>query len=258
MGCPIDNLSVEEMTEVADGFIKSGRPHQYIAINADKIVKMREDDSFREIVLASDLNIVDGQPLMWVSRLFGTPVKQRYGGLDIMEALISVSGKKGYGIYFLGAGQDVVEKVRESYTKKYPDMKLAGWRNGYWTPEEEESVVRDIASSGTDVLFFAMSSPRKEKFLKKHLENMRVPLVVGVGGAFDIIAGKTRRAPQWMQKMGIEWLYRLLQEPRRLWKRYLIGNTKFIWIVIKEFFTRKGTKSNERDTGSYKEKVNTG
>jgi N-acetylglucosaminyldiphosphoundecaprenol N-acetyl-beta-D-mannosaminyltransferase len=240
LGCPVDNLSVEEMVDAVEGFIGSGRPHQYIAINADKIVKMREDDGFRDIILNSDLNIVDGQPLMWVSKLFGRPVKERYGGLDIMDALIPISGKKGYGIYFLGAREEIVKKVVEEYGRKCPDMKLAGWRNGYWTEEEEAAVVEAIKRSGADILFFAMSSPRKEKFLNKYLGKMGVSFVVGVGGAFDIIAGKTKRAPEWMQKMGIEWLFRVAQEPKRLWKRYLIGNTKFIWIVLKELVNRKG------------------
>ncbi len=231
LGCPIDNLSIGEMTSVVDGFIKSRKPHQYVAINADKIVKMRKDPEFRDIIMQSDLNIVDGQPLVWVSKLFGRPVKQRYGGLDIMDALIP----RGYGVYFLGAEEDVIKEVVDKYRNLYPDMKLAGWRNGYWSEDEEKGVVEGIKRSSPDILFFAMSSPKKEKFLKKYLKEMKVPFVAGVGGAFDIVAGKTKRAPKWMQDTGLEWLFRVMQEPRRLWKRYLVGNAGFIWIVLKDF-----------------------
>lgn len=245
LGCPIDNLSLEETVSHIEEFIKSGKPHQYIAINADKIVKMRKDPEFRDILFKSDLNIVDGQPLMWVSRLFGKPVKQRYGGLDIIDAFAAVSEKKGYGIYFLGAREEIVSDVVKKYKDLFPGLKISGWRNGYWKADEEGEVVEDIISSRPDVLFFAMGSPRKEVFLRKYIDKMGIPFVMGVGGAFDIIAGKTKRAPLWMQKMGIEWMFRVLQEPGRLWKRYLIGNSIFIWLVLKELIKVKVLKKDE-------------
>jgi N-acetylglucosaminyldiphosphoundecaprenol N-acetyl-beta-D-mannosaminyltransferase len=234
LGCPIDNLSVDEMVKTVEGFIKSKRPHQYVAINADKIVKMRKDPEFREVVRKSDLNIVDGQPLVWLSRLFGKPVKQRYGGLDIMDALAPLSGEKGYRVYYLGAKEEVVKEVVDRYKRSYPDMNLAGWRDGYWSESEEKNIVDNIRESRADILFFAMSSPMKERFLNKYLDEMGVSFAVGVGGAFDILAGKTKRAPKWVQKVGMEWLYRVLQEPGRLWKRYLISNTAFLGIVLRE------------------------
>ncbi len=244
LGCPVDNLSLEESVKRIEEFIKSGKPHQYIAINADKIVKMRKDPLLREIILNNDLNIVDGQPLMWVSKLFGTPVKQRYGGLDIVDAIAPVAAKKGYGIYFLGARQEIIEKVAEAYSARYPKLKISGRRNGYWNAGEEKEVVGKIKEAKPDVLFFAMSSPKKEIFLKEYLNEMGVPFVMGVGGAFDIIAGKTKRAPEWMQRIGMEWLFRVIQEPRRLWKRYLVGNTIFIWLVLKEFMALRILRKN--------------
>ena len=235
LGCPIDNLSLEESVVRIEEFIKSGKPHQYIAINADKIVKMRKDALLKEIISNNDLNIVDGQPLMWVSRLFGRPVKQRYGGLDIIDAIAPIAEEKGYGVYFLGARREIIKKVAEIFKKRYPGLKISGWRNGYWKAEDEKEVIERIKKARPDILFFAMSSPKKEVFLKEYLNEMEVPFVMGVGGAFDIIAGKTKRAPQWMQDMGLEWLFRVIQEPGRLWKRYLIGNTIFTWLVLKEF-----------------------
>ncbi len=238
-GCPINNLTLKETIVVIEEFIKSRRPHQYIAINVDKINKLRKDLFFRNVILSSDLNIVDGQPLIWVSKLFGQPVKERFGGLDIINALAPVAEKEGYSIYFLGAREEIIRKVVKTYQNRYQKLKIIGWRNGYWKREEEKEVVENIKKTCPDVLFFAMSSPKKEIFLKKYLNEMGVSFVMGVGGAFDIIAGKTKRAPKWIQKVGLEWLFRLVQEPRRLWKRYLIGNTIFIFLFLKEFIKIK-------------------
>ncbi|MFH1878208.1 MAG: WecB/TagA/CpsF family glycosyltransferase [Candidatus Omnitrophota bacterium] len=234
LGCPVDNLTLEETVKVVEGFIAEGKPRQYIAINAGKIVKMNQDPEFRGILFDSDLNIVDGQPLLWIARLFGTPVKQRFGGIDIIDAVMPVSEKKGYGIYFLGGKKEILDEVVEKYKKMYPALKIAGTRDGYWKAEEEAGVVKKIKESGADIIFFAMSSPRKEEFLKKNMIEMGVPFVAGVGGAFDVISGRTKRAPVWVQKIGMEWFYRILQEPGRLWKRYFFSNTLFAWIVIRE------------------------
>ena len=142
---------------------------------------------------------------------------------------------KGYKIYFLGAREEIVKKVVDKYKTDFPGLNISGWRNGYWNESEEEKVVADIVAAQPDVLFFAMSSPRKEIFLRKYLNRMGIPFVMGVGGAFDVIAGKVKRAPEWVQRIGMEWLFRVIQEPRRLWKRYLIGNAVFMYVVLKEF-----------------------
>lgn len=239
LSCPIDNLSLEESISAIEGFIKDGHPHQYVGINADVIVRIQRDPLFRRVILNSDLNIVDGQPLVWVSKLFGQPVRERYGGIDIMNLLIPLAEKKGYGIYFLGAQKEVIKKVIEIYRGRYPDLKITGWRDGYWKPEEERDVVENIKKSCSDILFFAMSSSKKEIFPQKYLYEMNIPFVMGVGGAFDIIAGKTKRAPKWMQQLGLEWFFRLIQEPRRLWRRYLIGNPIFIYLVVKELLKKR-------------------
>lgn len=245
LGCPIHSLSRADTAAIAAVFIESREPHQCIAINADKIVKMHKDPFLRDIILNSDLNIIDGQPLKWVSELFGTPL-ERHGGLDVIDLLASLAEEKGYGIYFLGARQEIIEKVVEVYSMRYPKLKISGRRNGYWNAEKEKEVVRKIKEAKPDILFFAMSSPKKEIFLKEYLDEMGVPFVMGVGGAFDIIAGKTKRAPEWMQRIGMEWLFRVIQEPRRLWKRYLVGNTIFIWLVLKEFVALRILKKNKK------------
>jgi len=231
---PVDNLSLEEALQKTEEFIRSRKPHQHVAINVDKIIKMRRDPQFRKTVTSCDLITVDGQPLIWVSKLLGQPIKERFGGLDIMNGLIPRAADKGYRIYFLGAKDEVIKKVVEYYKLKFSSLKIAGWHNGYWGTKEEEKIVSEIKNAKPHILFVAISSPKKEAFLQKYLGKMNVPFVMGVGGAFDIIAGVTKRAPKWMQRCSLEWLFRLHQEPRRLWKRYLVEDPIFVLMVAKE------------------------
>jgi len=233
-GFPVDNLSLEEALQQIEGFIRTGKPHQHVAINVDKIIKMRKDPQFRKTIAGCDLITIDGQPLIWVSRLLGQPIKERFGGLDIINGIIPRAADKGYRIYLLGAREEVVEKVVEYYKLKFSSLKIAGWHNGYWEARKEEKIVTEIRNVKPDILFVAVSSPKKEVFLQKYLRKMDVPFVMGVGGAFDIIAGVTKRAPKWMQRCSLEWLFRLYQEPLRLWKRYLIEDPIFVWLVLKE------------------------
>jgi len=234
-GCYIDNLTMDEVLRKIDGFIRSGRPHQNVVVNANKIVLALKDRQLRDIINNCDLIGVDGVPLIWASRILGSPLKERINGTDLMERLIERAHQKKYSLYLLGARQEIVCNVVKKYQGLYPDLKIAGFRNGYWKPEEEEAIVDAVRDSGADILFIGFGSPRKEVFLRKYLERMRVPFVMGVGGSFDAVAGSTRRAPLWMQRNGLEWLFRLMREPRRLWKRYLVGNSIFIYIVFKEF-----------------------
>lgn len=235
LSCLIDNLSLEEALQETEKFIKSRKSHQHVAINVDKIIKMRKDPQFRKTITGCDLITVDGQPLIWASKLLGQPIKERFGGLDIMNGLVSRAVDRAYRVYFLGAREEVVKKVIEHYKAKFCSLRIVGWRNGYWkTSKEEEKIVTEIKTAKPDILFVAITSPKKEVFLQKHLKKMNVPFVMGVGGAFDIVAGVTKRAPKWMQRCGLEWLFRLYQEPRRLWKRYLTEDPIFLWLVAKE------------------------
>ena len=234
-GCYIDNLSMEEVLERIDEFIKSERPHQNVVVNANKIVLARKDSQLRNIINACDLIGVDGVPVIWASKVLGRPLKERINGTDLMERLITRAYEKGYKLYFLGAKEEIVKRVVEKYKGYYPRLQMVGFRNGYWNTEEEERIVDDIRDAKPDILFIGFSSPKKEVFLRKYSERMGVPFAMGVGGSFDAVAGLTKRAPVWMQKNGLEWLFRFFQEPKRLWKRYLIGNSIFLWLFLKEF-----------------------
>ena len=235
MGCHIDNLSMEDTLVKVEEFIQSGQPHQHVVVNVDKLVKASRDESLRRIINDCALINADGMPVVWASRLLGTPLKERVAGVDLFEALMRRAVDKGWRVFLLGAREDVVRAVRDTYLRKYPPLLIAGWRNGYWNGEQEEAeVVEQIRASRADLLFVAISSPKKEIFLGRHQAAMQIPFAMGVGGTFDVAIGRVRRAPRWMQKSGLEWLFRFMQEPRRLFRRYFIDDMAFIWLLIKE------------------------
>lgn len=233
-GLQVDNLTMEETLARIDEFIASRRIHHHVVINVDKIVKTHRDPQLREIINACDLVNVDGQPVIWAARMLGKPLKERVAGIDLMQRLIAHSAAKGYRLYFLGAKEEIVSRVVEKVRSQHPNVVIAGWRNGYWKEEEEPEVAKAIASARPDVLFVAVSSPKKEIFLSRWKKEIEAPFVMGVGGSFDVVAGLVKRAPVWMQRCGLEWLFRLLQEPRRMWRRYLVEDMQFFGILLRE------------------------
>jgi N-acetylglucosaminyldiphosphoundecaprenol N-acetyl-beta-D-mannosaminyltransferase len=235
MGCQVDNLSMEETLGKVEGFIASGRPHQHVVVNVDKLVKASRDAQLRQIINDCALVNVDGMPVVWASRLLGKPLKERVAGVDLFEALMRRAADKGWRVFLLGAREEVVSAVKATYERKYPALVVAGYRNGYWSGEQEEAeVVAQIKDSRADLLFVAISSPKKEQFLGRYQADMKIPFAMGVGGTFDVAIGKVRRAPVWMQNCGLEWFYRFLQEPRRMFRRYFIDDMAFVWLFIKE------------------------
>ncbi|MBZ2206836.1 WecB/TagA/CpsF family glycosyltransferase [Massilia soli] len=235
MGCQVDNLTMEETLGKVEGFIASGRPHQHVVVNVDKLVKASRDPSLRRIINECALINADGMPVVWASRLLGKPLKERVAGVDLFEALMARAGDKGWRVFLLGARDEVVRAVRDTYQRRYPRLAICGCRDGYWTGEQEEAqVAAQVRESQADLLFVAISSPKKEQFLGRWQADMKIPFAMGVGGTFDVAIGKVKRAPLWMQKSGLEWFYRFLQEPRRMFRRYFIDDMAFIWLFIKE------------------------
>jgi N-acetylglucosaminyldiphosphoundecaprenol N-acetyl-beta-D-mannosaminyltransferase len=231
-GVPIDNLTLAETVDRVETMIKAGPTHQHVVVNVDKIVKLQKDEQLRAAILDCDLINADGQPIVWASRLLGAPLKERVTGIDLFEALVA----RGFRSYLLGARQEVVERVAGILQTR--GATVVGFRNGYWSPEEEAAVVTDVRVAQPDILFVAMSSPKKELFLRKWKEQLQVPFVMGVGGTFDVVAGVVKRAPRWMQRCGLEWFYRLCQEPRRMWRRYLVEDMAFIGLLLREWRRR--------------------
>jgi N-acetylglucosaminyldiphosphoundecaprenol N-acetyl-beta-D-mannosaminyltransferase len=238
LGCSVDNLSIEETLSRIEEFILSGQPHQHVVVNVDKIVKADRDPQLKAIINGCQLVNVDGMPVVWASKLLGVPLKERVTGIDLFERLLEKASKIGWRVFFLGAKEDIVKRVVANCYEKYPTLQIVGYRNGYWNADEESEIVETIKRSRPDLLFVAISSPKKEHFLNKYQKEMKVPFAMGVGGAFDVLAGSMKRAPKWMQNCGMEWFYRFLQEPKRMFKRYFINDMLFFWLLIKEVFKR--------------------
>ena len=238
LDCPIDNLSLMEVLERIEGFIHARTPHQHIAINVHKVVQAYRDPKLHEVVQQCHLSCADGKPLIWLSQLMGKPLKSRITGIDLMMQLLTLAADKRYRVYFLGARHAVVSAVVERYQSRYSRLQVAGYRHGYWKPDEEPEVVEAIRQARPDILFVALGSPQKEFFMHRHLHRLQVPFAMAVGGSFDVLAGRTKRAPEWMQRSGLEWFWRVLQEPRRMWWRYCRDGLFFTCLVLKELLRR--------------------
>lgn len=235
----IDNLSMRETLIRVQETIENKEQLHHVVVNAGKIIALQKDLQLRKSVNESDIINADGQSVVWASRFLGKPLRERVAGIDLMVNLVELAYEKDYKIFFFGAKEDVVKKVVETYSDKYSSDIIAGYRNGYFDKNEEKDIAKQISDSGANILFVAISSPTKENFLyeNKGLLN-KVNFIMGVGGSFDVVAGVVKRAPLWMQKVGLEWFYRFAQEPKRMWKRYLVGNTKFILLVLREKFIK--------------------
>jgi len=177
--------------------------------------------------------------VVWASRLLRRAVPERVAGVDLFERLLELAARDGRSVYLLGARADVLATLQQRLGERFPALKIVGARDGYFTDAEASTVAADIADSGADMLFLGMTSPKKEIFLGDYGETLGVPVLHGVGGSFDILAGVTKRAPLLWQRLGVEWLYRVLQEPRRLWRRYFTTNVTFIALVLRELVRRQ-------------------
>ena len=232
-GVPVDALTMDETVEMARAMVRTGTPHQHVVVNASKLVQTDRDPLLRDVVRGCDLVSADGMSTVWASRWLGRPLPARVTGVDLFARLVGAAHEDGCSVYFLGGTEDVVAKVAEIFSALYPGLQVAGSRSGYW--DDDGEVVANVRSAAPDYLFLAIPSPRKEFWLNEHLAGLNVPFVMGVGGSFDVVAGKVKRAPSWVQRVGCEWAWRLGQEPRRLWRRYLVGNTAFIRLTMHEW-----------------------
>jgi len=233
----IDNFSMQETLKIIDAKIDEEKQVHHVVVNAGKIVAMQKDLQLRKSVNESDLINADGQAVIWASKVLKKPLKERVAGIDLMVNLVELAYQKKYKIFFFGAKEEVVKEVVGNYSRQYSSAIIAGYRKGYFKKEDEVKIAKQISDSGANILFVAISSPTKENFLYENKALLsKVNFIMGVGGSFDVVSGKVKRAPLWMQKHGLEWFYRFIQEPKRMWKRYLIGNIKFILLVLKEKF----------------------
>ncbi|MDO9710975.1 WecB/TagA/CpsF family glycosyltransferase [Paracraurococcus lichenis] len=235
LDCTVDALPQEAALRwCLETARSSPRARILLTANASHLVAMQDDPALRQAAAAADLVTPDGMSLVWAARLLGARVPERVTGIDLLEALLAEAPRQGLRVFLLGAKPAVIEGFVALCRERNPGIEIAGWRDGYFTPADHPAVVRQIAESRADMLFVAMPSPFKDVWCEQHRDAFEVKLIMGVGGAFDVLAGLVPRAPRWMQATGLEWAWRLWLEPRRLWKRYLVGNSRFLWLVLQE------------------------
>jgi N-acetylglucosaminyldiphosphoundecaprenol N-acetyl-beta-D-mannosaminyltransferase len=230
-GLRFDPITVSQAVRRCTDAVAEGGYLQVGVVNAAKVVIMRRDPSLRSAVASCQMILADGQSVVWASRVLGTPLPERVAGIDLFTELLAAASEHGYSVYFLGARPDALQQMLAEVGRRFPDLKIAGARDGYFSSADEAAAAAEIRDSGADLLFLGMTSPKKEVFLNSWGEFTGVRVAHGVGGSFDILAGVTKRAPLWYQRHGLEWFYRAKQEPLRLGRRYLRTNMSFVLLV---------------------------
>jgi len=237
-GIPINSMTMGQALDLIHERISRREKLQIGVVNAAKVVNMQNDPVLHDDVLSSDIILADGMSVVWAGKLLGRPLPERVTGIDLMMKLLDRGNEHRYRVYLLGASEEVSKKVEDNIRRDFPNVVVAGRNNGYYTDAEEPAVVEKIAAANADILFVAMTSPKKEKFIAKWNDKLNVTVRHGVGGSFDVYSGKVERAPEIWMRLGLEWLYRVKQEPGRLWKRYLFTNLKFCKLVLTERFKK--------------------
>jgi N-acetylglucosaminyldiphosphoundecaprenol N-acetyl-beta-D-mannosaminyltransferase len=237
MQCPFDPVTMAEAVARAVGWCRDGRrAHTVITVNAAVLAAMRRDRELARACRAGDLVVPDGVPVVWASRLAGAALPARVAGVDLMQRLLESAAEHRLPVFFLGAREEVVRALVARCAERLPGLAVAGFQDGYFGRERDGEVVERIRRSGAAMLFVGMPSPFKEVWCERYRDELGIPVIMGVGGSFDVLAGFIRRAPRLMQAAGLEWLWRLLMEPRRLWRRYLVTNAVFIGRTVVETF----------------------
>lgn len=233
LGIGADAVTLDDACRFCAEAVRSRRSCLVGAINVAKLVRLQDDVALREAVEDCELVIADGLPIVWASRLLRQPLPMRVAGIDLFLALLAQAERLEHSVYFLGATPEVLEKVIARVRRDHPQLRIAGCRNGYFATDEEAEVAAAIREANADLLFVGMSTPKKELFIQRWGRETGVPVCHGVGGSFDVYAGKLARAPQSWQRLGLEWFHRLLQEPHRLWRRYLTTNSIFAYLLMR-------------------------
>jgi N-acetylglucosaminyldiphosphoundecaprenol N-acetyl-beta-D-mannosaminyltransferase len=234
MGCPVDLLTstvlLNELTEAID---KQSGPKIIQFINGNKIAQVRQDPDMERIMWRANYALTDGQPLLPMARLLGVRIPERIDGVGLMGKLLKLADERRYSVFLLGAKQEVVEMCVQKIRRDFPNARIAGYRNGYFAKGETDDVVRQIRATRSDILFLGMGSPMKEHFADRYASELGVTVIQGVGGSFDVMADLVKRAPAWVQRIGFEWLYRVIQEPRRMFWRYATTNAQCLWAFVR-------------------------
>lgn len=237
LGIKISKFKMEEALAYLDSLIQKGQKAMVVTPNSEMIVLARKDRELARILNNADLSVPDGAGVVMASRLLKNPLAERVAGFDLMQESLALASRKGYTVYLLGAEPGIVDLASEKIKESYPGIRISGTHHGFLADGLEERVLADLNKIKPDILYVGMGVPRQEKFLDKHLKEIDVKVAMTVGGSFDVLAGKVRRAPLWMQRLNLEWLYRLIQEPARIGR--MLALPVFVFLVIKQYCKEK-------------------
>ena len=239
LGVQVDAVQIPHVIEQMEEWIYERSGTHFIAVtNVDSVTRAWHQDYFRQALNAADLTVADGMPLVWVGRLRGHAMKRRVYGPELFLEFCRTTSAKGYSHFFYGGAAGVPEELADALAHQCPNLKAVGTYSPPYrplTPEEDNEEVRMINQAAPDVLWVGLGGLKQERWMFEHRHLLNVPVIVGVGAAFDFHTGRLPQAPRWMREHGLEWLFRLWQEPKRLWRRYLIYNTQFVFLVVLEF-----------------------
>lgn len=237
MNTEVDSLNMPEVLDRIDKLIQIKKNSYVVTPNVDHIVQLEKDSELQKVYKNADLILADGKPLIWISNYYKTPIKEKVSGSDLFPLLCEMAGEKGYKMFFLGAAEGVAARAATNLKKRYSNLEVAGVYSppfGFEENEEEvEKILQMIIKSNVDILIVGLGAPKQEKFIFKYHDRLNVPISLGLGASLDFEAGNIKRAPKWMQKSGLEWLFRITQDPRRMFKRYIIDDIKIIRLVRK-------------------------
>ena len=247
LGVPFDNVTLSQTVEVIAGMVASGRPHYAATANVDFVVQALHDTELRRTLVDADLVLCDGMPLVWASRFLGNRLPERVAGSDLMPLLLEESERRGWRVFFLGGADESLARAAANVRKRHPKLQLVGVYSPPFKPlleMDHEDIVRRVRAARPDLLFVAFGCPKQEKWISMQFRNAGVPLSIGVGATIDFLGGAVRRAPRWMQQTGLEWVFRLLQEPRRLFKRYSTDLWVFGTAILRQWWQLRQVRSH--------------
>lgn len=237
MNTEIDNLTMKETIDEIDKLIKKDKNAYVVTPNVDHIVKLETDKELQEVYKDADLILTDGKPLLWISKFYKTPIKEKISGSDLFPLLCEMAAEKGYNMFFLGAGEGVANKAAQNLTNKFPKLNIVGTYSppfGFEKDKKEiEKIINMVNKANTQILIVGLGCPKQEKFIHKYRKELNVPISLGLGASLDFEAGNIKRAPKWMSNNGLEWLYRLSKEPKRMFKRYIVDDLKIFKLIFK-------------------------
>lgn len=232
LGTLVDPVDMQGALEKVEEYIKEGTPHHIITLNAEIIYRAQHEPALKDIINSAHLVTPDGAGVVWAARKLGTPVPERVTGIDLVQAILPTAAIKGWRIFLYGAAPGVAEEAARKMREEYPGIRIVGTSHGYLDARGQKGLLSSIQKTKPDILLVALGAPKQEYWIREHMDQLQAPVLIGIGGALDVLAGKAKRAPEAFQRLKLEWLYRLLREPRRAGR--MLALPKFALMVLKE------------------------